>query len=81
MTPLQRQEPVVADKPAHSRHWQADTRSGRRYCLERPLCEAQLTKRCDWASPLLERLLPYNQVRRYAHTEIFKPTKESIHGT
>lgn len=47
MTPLQRQEPVVADKPAHSRHWQADTRSGRRYCLERPLCEAQLTKRCE----------------------------------
>jgi hypothetical protein len=51
------QEPVVADKPAHGRHWRADIRSGLRYWLERPLCEAQPTKSCDWAGPLLERLL------------------------
>lgn len=47
----------MADWLAHGRDWQADTRSGRRYCLERPLCEVQLTKSCDWAGLLLERLL------------------------
>lgn len=47
----------MADKPAHGRQWQADIRSGLPCWLERPLCEAQLTKSCDWTSPLLERLL------------------------
>lgn len=53
----QRQEPVVTDRPAHGSHGQADIRSGRRYWLERPLYEAQLTKGRGWAEALFERLL------------------------
>jgi len=53
----QRQEPVVADRPTHGWHWPADIWSGFRWWFERPLCAAQLTKRCDWAGTLLEGLL------------------------
>jgi len=58
MTPMLRQESVVAGSPVHGWRWQADIWTGLCRWLEQPLSEVKPTKDGCWAGVLIERQLP-----------------------